>query len=141
MPVGDAFTLGRTLIYAANLSYSLGAFAADYNKTHVYNPRWTPHAKFHNGQTMSLAAMLSSASCTLAYQSTGVEPDIATTLLWWAAVFGSFYCASGLSAILYPGTDWADEEYKRKDGLTQRPIFCTVIAVMWVGYLLEVRKY
>ncbi|KAK1021021.1 hypothetical protein LTR33_018606, partial [Friedmanniomyces endolithicus] len=47
-------TPGRALITLANLLYAVGAFAADFNETHVYNPRWPPHARFHNGQTMTL---------------------------------------------------------------------------------------
>jgi hypothetical protein len=28
--------------------------------------------------------------------------------LWLAALVGSLYCAAGLLAILYPGTEWAE---------------------------------
>lgn len=49
--MASGFTPGRILITVGNLFYSLGAFAADYNETHVKNPRWPPHAKFHNGKS------------------------------------------------------------------------------------------
>ena len=41
------FTAGRTILTIGNLLYSIGAFVADFNETHVYNPRWPPHARFH----------------------------------------------------------------------------------------------
>ncbi len=31
---------------------------ADWNATHIYNPLWPPHAKFHNAQTMTIAVLL-----------------------------------------------------------------------------------
>lgn len=34
------FTPGRVGILLGNLAYSIGAFAADFNETHVYNPKW-----------------------------------------------------------------------------------------------------
>jgi hypothetical protein len=42
-------TAGRLFIVVGNLLYAVGAFIADYNETHVKNPRWPPHARFHNG--------------------------------------------------------------------------------------------
>jgi hypothetical protein len=42
-------TTGRLVIVVGNLLYAVGAFIADYNETHVKNPRWPPHARFHNG--------------------------------------------------------------------------------------------
>lgn len=35
----------------------IGAFSADWNATHVFNPKWTPHAKFHNAQTITLSVV------------------------------------------------------------------------------------
>ena len=118
-------TPGRLLILLGNLAYSLGAFAADYNTTHVYNPRWPPHAKFHNGQTMSLGVLLALTSLTLVWKSTITIPGAKDRAsgkarqredLWWAAVVGSLYCLAGLSAIWYPGTAWTDPEFVVEEG-------------------------
>jgi hypothetical protein len=40
---------GRILLTLVALVTGLGGYVMDWNETHVYNPHWTPHAKFHNG--------------------------------------------------------------------------------------------
>jgi len=47
-------TLGRSLLTIVGLFTSTACYVADFNETHVYNPTWPAHAKFHNGQTMSM---------------------------------------------------------------------------------------
>lgn len=37
-------------------------FLADWNVTHIHNPLWPPHAKFHNAQTMAMAVLLGLAA-------------------------------------------------------------------------------
>ena len=49
---------GRVLLTIAGLFTAISPYIADFNETHVYNPSWTPHAKFHNGQTMSMGVYL-----------------------------------------------------------------------------------
>ena len=51
-------SLGRAMISLVSLVTAAGPYRADWNETHVKNPAWPPHAKFHNGQTMSLGLAL-----------------------------------------------------------------------------------
>lgn len=131
---------GNILIALANLSYAFGAFMADYSSTHIYNPRWPPHAKFHNGQTMTLSIFLSCTALSFLYKSAMTSGLAAKESLWWAAVIGSFYCGAGLCAILYPGTAWVDPDLYVEGQRTQKSIFPAVLVVLWVGYFLEVGK-
>jgi hypothetical protein len=130
------FTPGRLLITTSNLFYSIGAFAADFNYTHVYNPRWPPHARFHNGQTMTLGALLTSVSLYFAYlpafRKGKIDPKDST---FYAAVVGSLYCLAGMSAILYPGTDWKDPEIEF--GGQQKYAFALQVVLVWAGYWME----
>lgn len=87
----------------------LGAFAFDFNETHVRNPNWPPHARYHNGQTMSMSLALCMACIYFTWwrlprhlQSENV--DAARETLVASYLMGTLYCATGLSAILYPGS-------------------------------------
>ena len=48
--------LGRSLISATAVAQMVGPFVFDFNDTHIYNPSWPAHAKFHNAQTSQLSA-------------------------------------------------------------------------------------
>jgi hypothetical protein len=58
--------------------------------------------------------------------------------LFSAALVGSLYWITGISAILYPGTRWIDPEFG--DGAPQLIVFPVHLAVVWVGYFLERRR-
>lgn len=122
-----SLTPGRTLFCLGNLFYTAGSFLADWNQTHIHNPRWPPHAKFHNGQTMSLGVLLGLASTYFAFRPvfSKLSTGEAKHSVFCAAAIGSMYCAAGVSAIFYPGTHWFDPEYEMK-GMTQREMFVLV---------------
>ena len=97
-----SITVGRSLLTLSGVFSIAGPFAADWNETHVLNPRWPPHALFHNGQSMSMTAVLGLSTLYYTWRSyptvaCGRQGVVTATLL------GSLYWASGLSAILYPG--------------------------------------
>ena len=113
-------SLGRVLLTLAQLLVFPGSFLADFNETHVKNPLWPPHARFHNGQTMTLSLLLSGTALWYAWGSpstergkTGGDAQRARDL-WIAAWVGSFYCLAGLSAIWYPDTAWMDVEFRKQ---------------------------
>ncbi|KAK5107474.1 hypothetical protein LTR62_001092 [Meristemomyces frigidus] len=133
-----AFTPGRAIITAGNLMYSIGAYIADFNETHVYHPSWPGHARFHNGQTMSLGICLASMSLYFAYRpvfTAGMSAEAVRQNMLWSAVIGSFYCAAGMSAILYPGAQWYDPPLTQDPG--QRWLFSGICVAMGFGYALE----
>ncbi|KAI1084315.1 hypothetical protein F5B20DRAFT_593427 [Whalleya microplaca] len=114
--------LGRILLTLDSLCLIFGAPIADYSHTHMFNPRWPPHAKFHNGQTISLSVLL--GLTTLYY--TWRKPDtplLRREYMRMAAILGSVYWLSGLSAILYPGTMGLDPEFGGP-GFPQRWLNC-----------------
>jgi hypothetical protein len=139
--MASSLTLGRGLFFLGNLFYTAGSFYADWNVTHIHNPKWPPHAKFHNGQTMSLGVLLALTSTYFAFRPafSHLTSGEAKHSVLSAAVIGSMYCAAGISAIFYPGTHWFDPEYEMK-GPTQREIFGIQVVVMWVAYYLEVSR-
>jgi hypothetical protein len=139
--MASSLTLGRGLFFLGNLAYTAGSFFADWNVTHIYNPKWPPHAKFHNGQTMSLGVLLALTSTYFAFRPafSRLTPGEAKHSVFNAALIGSMYCVAGISAIFYPGTHWFDPEYEMK-GPTQREIFSVQVVVMWVAYYLEVSR-
>jgi hypothetical protein len=87
---------------------SVSPFLADFNETHVYNPLWPPHAKFHNGQTMTLGLICGIISIYFLWfrkASTDIEN------LKMSCLFAALYWMAMAPAILYPGTAFADPEY------------------------------
>lgn len=105
--MASSVTPGRVTIVLGNLLYAVGAFFFDYSETHVFNPRWPPHARFHNGQTMSLGALLAAASMYYLLRPTSSIAQ-AKDNVFTSTLIGSFYCTAGISAILYPGTAWQE---------------------------------
>ncbi|WAL65830.1 acetyltransferase [Amycolatopsis cynarae] len=125
--------IGRVLLSATSLTTMFGAFLADWNETHVHNPNWPPHAKFHNGQTMSMGLAL--GACALG-SLWGGRPSRGR--LDAATAFASLYWITQLSAALYPGTALVDPPSTRKG---RQPVIAgATLALNALGYALERRR-
>ncbi len=49
---------GRLILTGVAALTAIGGFAMDWNRTHLFNPRWPPHAKFHDAWTILLGTLL-----------------------------------------------------------------------------------
>jgi hypothetical protein len=100
--------LSSRLIFAAlGISLPIGAHFADYNETHIFNPRWTEHAKFHGGQTLLFSIILGILPIFFAWRKT---TDRLNGVLA-ASCFSSIYWVTQAGAIFYPGTAAFDPEF------------------------------
>ncbi|WP_033261638.1 DUF6640 family protein [Amycolatopsis vancoresmycina] len=125
-------SLGRALISLTSLVTAVGPYKADWNETHVFNPAWPPHAKFHNGQTMSLGLALGATSLWQLWR----RPTRAG--LDAGAVLASLYWVTQISALAYPGSRAVDPP--GADRFPQAKVAFPALAVTALGYVLERRR-
>lgn len=84
--------LGKVLLTLSALGQILGPFTADFNETHVLNPNWPPHARFHNGQTMSIGLLLGITTLLYTFRLSGSQDkQRQKDSFMMAAVVGSVY--------------------------------------------------
>jgi hypothetical protein len=81
----------RILFTLIGVTTPIGAFLADYNETHIFNPNWPPHAKFHGGQTLSMSVVLGSMTVVFAGRKTRDQ----TSAVIAASGFAAAYYVSG----------------------------------------------
>ena len=64
---------GRLLLTSVAALTDVGGFLADWNRTHLSNPGWPPHARFHDAQTIALDSLLGSRGLHFLYRR-GKDP-------------------------------------------------------------------
>ncbi|KAI1141876.1 hypothetical protein F5Y05DRAFT_374104 [Hypoxylon sp. FL0543] len=130
--------LGRLLLTLDALGMCFGTIFADcLNETHMFNPRWRPHAKFHNAQTVFLAIILSGLTLHYTWREAKTA-ELRREFLRVAAVTGSIYWIAGLLSILPPGTMGVDPEFGGP-GFPQAKVFVGFMAAGLVGAWMEWR--
>lgn len=91
---------GRLILSLVLVSSSAALIGFQWNDSHVFNPGWHPHARFHAVQLLSFGIAMSSMGLWLLWRRS-LEPPIgaaaATTvpIIFWGAEF---------VALLVPGT-------------------------------------
>ena len=100
-------TAGKVLIALVAAETAIGPYIADWNESHIYNPSWPPHAKFHNGQTMSMGAGLALASFAQLLRHNDSRGD-ALRALDAASLSAALYWLTSTSALVYPGAKAVD---------------------------------
>ncbi|MGW3007306.1 DUF6640 family protein [Streptomyces sp. NPDC001219] len=102
---------GKVLLTVVAVVTGISPYLADWNETHVLNPLWPPHARFHNGQTMAMGTLLALATLYFVWRRRGD----ARTNLHAATGFAALYWVSQAAAILYPGAAYFDPEFDTPD--------------------------
>lgn len=100
---------GRTILKAVAAFTTVGGFLADWNKTHLFNPKWTPHAKFHDAMTISLAALLGGSSLYFLEQKDGNKKN-----LLFAALLPAFFWSAMAASYAFPGAEDLEAEFPEK---------------------------
>lgn len=131
-----SISIGKLLITLVALFTSFGSYAFDWNETHIFNPLWPPHAKFHNAQTMLLGTMLGLVALWLLWLQKGSRIDN----LRLTVVVASLYWLGQVGALFFPGTALVDPEFAYRGQAPAQLIVCGVVFVLLsVAYLLETR--
>ncbi|MGO4452399.1 DUF6640 family protein [Phyllobacterium sp. TAF24] len=112
MNTSQTFRPARTLAGRIIVSFVAGFTAvsshvADWSTSHVFNPAWPPHAKFHNGQTLAFAI----AACLFCLWFTWRRSGEPRTNATAAITLASLYWITQATAILYPGTAFFDPSF------------------------------
>src|SRR5258708_13469847 len=78
-------TLAFTLVTIVAVLTSFLAYVFDWNETHVFNPNWPPHAKFHNAQTLMLGPLSGALSLWQLWHKHDLHSSVLTSSLYWIA--------------------------------------------------------
>lgn len=132
-----SISIGKLLITIVALYAAAGSYIFDWNETHIYNPLWPPHAKFHNAQTMLLGTSIGLASLWVLWTLKGGK----LPFLRISTLLASLYWLTQAGSILFPGTALVDPQFAH---LGQAPAQLIVDAIMLtllaIGYPLEVNR-
>lgn len=132
---------GRKILTFVAGATAVGGFVVDWNRTHLFNPTWPPHARFHDAQTISLGALLGTAGLAALYGRRGDGVGQATA----GALLPACFWASMGTAFAFPGTDGLQSEFPervpRVGGvwIDERFAAAGMLGLGALGYLLERR--
>ena len=96
---------GRALIALAATVTAVVPFLTDWNDTHVFNPQWLPHARFHTVTSLGMAAILSPVALWLLWHRPDDPAAVTVAALIPLAYWAPFFAAAGVhgAAIEDPG--------------------------------------
>jgi hypothetical protein len=101
---------GRWILTLVAALTAVGGFLANWTRTHLFNPNWPPHARFHDALTILLGSLLGvSGIYFLRRDGEHPERDLALptllTSFFWLAQAGSF---------IFPGAKGIESEFPEK---------------------------
>lgn len=99
--------IGISMLYALASITAFGGFVADFNRTHLFNPAWTAHAKFHDAMTISLGLFLGLLGLYFLVRRTHGDRH----LLNMAGLFPAIFWASMVVSFFFPGTGGLEVDF------------------------------
>jgi hypothetical protein len=133
---------GRLLLISVAALTIVGGFVADWNRTHLFNPDWPPHAKFHDALSIALGALL--GACGLYFLCRkGKDPQ--TDVALGALLPSLFWTAQGTS-FAFPGAEGLEAEFPEKVPcvkgvwINERFVSALMLALIAAGYAAERRR-
>ena len=130
---------GRRILSSVAALTAVGGFLADWNRTHLFNPNWPPHAKFHDAQSILLGSLLGvSGLYFLRREGEHPEHDLAL-----GALLPAFFWIAQGTSFVFPGAEGLEAEFPEKVPriggiwLNERVPSALMLVLVAVGYLAE----
>ena len=132
-----SISTGKILISIAALYAAFGSYIFDWNITHIFNPRWPPHARFHNAQDMLLGTSLG----LLALWVLWFQQTEKINKLRLSTILASLYWLTQAGALLFPGTALTDPEFTHPgQPPAQLIVDIVMIVILTIAYWFEIRR-
>jgi hypothetical protein len=128
---------GKILISIVALYAAFGSYIFDWNKTHIFNPNWPPHAKFHNAQDMLLGTTTGLFALWVLWLMQTDERN----KLRLSIVLASLYWITQFGAIFFPGTALVDPDFSHPGQLpAQLIVDIVMVAMLTVACFFELKR-
>lgn len=133
--------IGTRLLQGVGLGTAFGGLVADWNKTHVFNPAWPPHARFHSSVIVFTGLFAGLGTLFLSSRKKASNQDLAIA----AALPAGFFLSQAIS-LAVPGAKGLDAEFPdalpkvRGYQINELDISLAFIALAGAGYLLARRR-
>ena len=130
---------GRWILSSVAALTAVGGFLADWNRTHLFNPNWPPHAKFHDAQSILLASLLGASGLYFLWRR-GEHPERNLAL---GALLPSFFWVAQGASFVFPGAEGMEAEFPEKVPrirgvwLNERVPSASMLVLIAVGFLAE----
>lgn len=134
--------VARWLVAFVAFVTALGGLFVDYfipssGRQHIKNPKWPPHAKFHNAQGILMGLSLGIVALAILF----LQQPLSTNGLVMAAIISSVYWVGIFAAPIFPGTALVDPEFAstapKSVGLPlQLFIGLVLVAILFAGVAL-----
>jgi hypothetical protein len=133
---------GRQILTSVAALTAVGGFLADWNRTHLFNPSWSPHANFHDALSILLGSLLG-ASGLYFLRRKGKDPE--SNLALGTLLPSLFWIAQGASFV-FPGAEGFEVEFPEKVPrvnsvwIKERFSSALMLALIALGYAAERRN-